>query len=149
LSGGSYDENDTVSAVKKARAGEQQKLNIERIKAEIEAQNEKMAEENLTNNVLNEYKVDEDIETENTGMDEELNDIEDENIEEDVSIDEDKLDEQDIEDSSVEASQNNDDILFDNKQSEIGGLSNKVGTFTDFPEVSQNNTIVEEDKQEG
>ena len=80
LAWGSYDENDTVSAVKKARAGEQQQLNIERIKAEIAAENEKMAEENkenLSKNVFSDKnKVAEDIEWENTEYEEELNAIE-------------------------------------------------------------------------
>ena len=56
LAWGSYDEKDTVSSVKKARAGEQQQLNIERIKAEIVAENAKMMEwnnENLTQTIVN------------------------------------------------------------------------------------------------
>jgi phage terminase small subunit len=89
LAGGSYDENDTVSAVKKARAGEQQQLNIERIKAEIAEQNEKMAEENkenLTKDISSEEnEVVEDVEAENVEVDEELNEIEEENVDEDIS----------------------------------------------------------------
>jgi hypothetical protein len=86
LAGGSYDEKDTVSAVKKARAGEQQQLNIERIKAEIAEQNEKMAEENkenLTKNISSEEneKV-EDSESENVELDED--DIEEESVDEDI-----------------------------------------------------------------
>ena len=48
LSWTSYDEKETVFEVKKARAGEQQQLNIERIKAEIAAENAKK-EESETN----------------------------------------------------------------------------------------------------
>jgi len=81
-----------VAAVKKARAGEQQQLNIERIKAEIIAQNEKMVEEkkeNLTKNIpVNEDEIVEDIETENTEIDEEINEIEEESIDEDISEEE-------------------------------------------------------------
>ena len=88
LAGGSYDEKDTVSAVKKARAGEQQQLNLERIKAEIAEQNEKMAEENkenLTKNISSvENEVAEDIESENAEVDEELNEIEEESVDEDI-----------------------------------------------------------------
>ena len=107
LAWGSYDENDTVSAVKKARAWEQQQLNIERIKAEIAAQNEKMVEgnkENLTkissdnvqNNLLEEW--------ENLEIDEELNEMENELIAENVveDIDEDITEPEDIQDSSAE-----------------------------------------------
>ena len=89
LAWSSYDENDTVSAVKKARAGEQQQINIERIKAEIAAENEKMAEENKENlrkNIFsNKNEVVEDIEWENIENEEELNEIEDENIVEEIS----------------------------------------------------------------
>ena len=89
LAWGSYDENDTVSAVKKARAGEQQQLNIERIKAEIIAENAKMVDENLTKNVSSEKnEVAEDIETENVEVDGELNEIEEENVDEDISEEE-------------------------------------------------------------
>jgi phage terminase small subunit len=92
LAWGSYDEKDTVSAVKKARAGEQQQLNIERIKAEIAEQNEKIAEENkenLTKNISSEEnEVVEDIESENAEVDEELNEIEEESIDEDISEEE-------------------------------------------------------------
>ena len=42
----SYDENDTVAYVKKARAGEQQQLNISRIKAEILVDNIRNEENN-------------------------------------------------------------------------------------------------------
>jgi len=107
LAWGSYDDKDTVSEVKKARAGEQQQLNIERIKAEIIAQNEKMIEEkkeNLTKNIpVNEDEILEDTETENTEIDEETNCIEEENIDEDIS--EEEID--DVDQSSSEA-QNND-----------------------------------------
>lgn len=41
LAGGAYDEEDTVVAVKKARAGEEQQIRIERMKAEIAAEKEK------------------------------------------------------------------------------------------------------------
>ena len=79
LAGGSYDEKDTVSAVKKARAGEQQQINIERIKAEIAAENEKMAEENkenLTKNISNnESEIGEDTE-DVSEVDEEIDEIE-------------------------------------------------------------------------
>ncbi|MBR4634078.1 hypothetical protein IKO50_03890 [bacterium] len=79
LAGGSYDEKDTVSAVKKARAGEQQQLNIERIKAEIAAENEKVAEENkenLTKNISNnESEIGEDTE-DVLEVDEEIDEIE-------------------------------------------------------------------------
>jgi phage terminase small subunit len=89
LAGGSYDEKDTVSTVKKARAGEQQQLNLERIKAEIAEQNEKMAEENkenLTKNISSEEnEVVEDAESENAEIDEELNEIEEESVDEDIS----------------------------------------------------------------
>ena len=113
LAWGSYDENDTVSAVKKARAGEQQQLNIERIKAEIAAENEKMAEENkenLSKNVFSDKnKVAEDIEWENTEYEEELNAIEDENIDEEASEEEVVEDEEDAEQPS--AQQNHDDVV--------------------------------------
>ena len=49
LAWGSYDEKETVASVKKARAGEQQQLNIERIKAEITVENMKMVKENDEN----------------------------------------------------------------------------------------------------
>lgn len=100
LAGGSYDEKDTVSAVKKARAGEQQQLNIERIKAEIAAENEKMSEENKENltkissdNVqYNLAEEAEDIEeVEDVEINEELNEIEeniDDSSEEDIQIEE-------------------------------------------------------------
>ena len=86
----SYDEKDTVSAVKKARAGEQQQLNIERIKAEIVAENAKMVEENKENldkNISNdnaEDNVSEEVEeVENWEIEEELIEIEDEIVDED------------------------------------------------------------------
>jgi len=85
----SYDERDTVSVVKKARAGEQQQLNLERIKAEIAEQNEKMAEENEENQTKNissaENEVVEEVESENVEVDGELDEIEEESIDEDVS----------------------------------------------------------------
>ena len=87
----SYDDKDTVSEVKKARAGEQQQLNIERIKAEIAAENEKMAEErkeNLTKNISNnENEVPEDTEdVPETG--EEIGEIEEERVDEDSAEEE-------------------------------------------------------------
>ena len=85
----SFDENDTVSAVKKARAGEQQQLNIERIKAEIVAENTKMAEENKVNQnkstFNNEETVLEDLELEDIEMDEDL--TEEEKVDEDNTED--------------------------------------------------------------
>jgi hypothetical protein len=112
LAGGSYDENDTVSAVKKARAGEQQQLNIERIKAEIAEQNEKMAEENkenLTKNIVTEEsEVAEDIEPENVEeVDVELNEIEEESVDEDISEEEIIEEEENIEQPSSEAQNDN------------------------------------------
>ena len=99
MAGGSYDEKDTVSAVKKARAGEQQQLNIERIKAEIAAQNEKMAEENKENltktipsNDIEDNVVEDIEEVENAEVDEELNEIE-ENLDDDMVEDIDELQE--------------------------------------------------------
>ena len=90
LAGGSYDEKDTVSAVKKARAGEQQQLNIERIKAEIVAENEKMIEENqenltkISNDNAESNEVEDVAEVENVEIqeefDEELTEIDDESI---------------------------------------------------------------------
>ena len=94
LAGGSYDEKDTVSEVKKARAGEQQQLNIERIKAEIAAENAKMVEENKENLTKSNNEAVEDIEIENVEVGEELNEIEEE------SIDEDSI--EDVEDEIVE-----------------------------------------------
>jgi len=113
LAWGSYDEKDTVSAVKKARAGEQQQLNIERIKAEIAEQNEKMAEENkenLTKNISSEEnEVSEDVESENVEVDEELNEIEEENVDEDISEEEIVEDEEETEQPSSEI-QNDDNL---------------------------------------
>ena len=49
LSWWSYDEKDTVFSVKRARAWEQQQLNIERIKAEIVAENKILDEKDWWN----------------------------------------------------------------------------------------------------
>jgi len=110
LAWGSYDEKDTVSVVKKARAGEQQQLNLERIKAEIAEQNEKMAEENkenLTKNISSEEnETVEDAESENVEVDEELNEIEEESVDEDIS-EEDIIEEEDVEQPSLESQNNN------------------------------------------
>ena len=113
LAGGSYDEKDTVSAVKKARAGEQQQLNLERIKAEIAEQNEKMAEENkenLTKNISSEKnEIAEDIESESAEVDEELNEIEEESVDEDIPEEEIIGDEEETEQPSSEI-QNDDNL---------------------------------------
>ena len=83
----SYDDKDTVSVVKKARAGEQQQLNLERIKAEIVAENEKMVEEkwSVTKNVPSEKNdISEEV-YEINSVDEEIievNDIDEENMDE-------------------------------------------------------------------
>lgn len=85
LAWGSYDEKDTVSEVKKARAGEQQQLNIERIKAEIKAENEKMVEEKKENQTKN-ISIDEngvvDDEEEIAEVDEEITEMEEETVDE-------------------------------------------------------------------
>ena len=70
----SYDEKDTVSSVKKARAGEQQQLNIERIKSEIITANERLAEERkervvITNNIWDENAFIEDLEDDKMWID--------------------------------------------------------------------------------
>ena len=84
-----YDEKDTVSAVKKARAGEQQQLNIERIKAEIVAENEKMTEWNQVKHISSEEnEVIEDVDPENAEVDESINEIEEEGVDGDISEEE-------------------------------------------------------------
>ena len=87
LAWGSYDEKDTVSEVKKARAGEQQQLNIERIKAEIKAENEKMVEEkeNQTKNISIDENGVVDDEEEISEVDEEITEMEEEIVDEDNS----------------------------------------------------------------
>lgn len=118
----SYDENDTVSAVKKARAGEQQQLNIERIKAEIAAENTKMAEENKTNlnksTFNNEDRVLEDLDIEDIEADEDL--VEEERLEEDTTKDviEDTPD-SDAEDSTNIENVENPDDKYKRKDEEI------------------------------
>ena len=94
LAWGSYDEKDTVSEVKKARAGEQQQLNIERIKAEIVAENAKMVEEkkeSQTNISNDENEISEEIEEEVQEVGEEVDEIEESAVDEDVSDNESEL----------------------------------------------------------
>ena len=140
LAGGSYDEKDTVSEVKKARAGEQQQLNIERIKAEIAAENEKMAEENkenLTKNIpsndIEDNNIEDVEEIENTEVDEELNEIEE-------SIDDDSE-----ENAQIEAENENIDNLENNDVSvDSAEIENNDNSDSEGQEVQEEKNIESE-----
>jgi hypothetical protein len=112
LAGGSYDEKDTVSAVKKARAGEQQQLNIERIKAEIAAENEKMAEENKENLT----KISSDNVQDNLAEEaEDIEEVEDVEINEELNEIEENIDDNSEEETQIEEENENIDNLEDNE----------------------------------
>ena len=116
LAWSSYNEADTVISVKKARAWEQQQLNIDRIKAEIAEKNEKIVENDMkaTENDLEnigelEELVDSDGETaENLG--EELNEIEEGNMDADIS-EEEVIEEEIEEEQPSSEAQNNDNLV--------------------------------------
>ena len=117
LAWSSYDEKDTVSEVKKARAGEQQQLNIERIKAEIVAENAKMVEEkkeSQTNISSDENEIADDVEWDSVEVDEELDEVEEESIDEDIS-EEEMVEEKEVKKEAIEQpsseSQNVDNLL--------------------------------------
>ena len=144
LAGGSYDEKDTVSAVKKARAGEQQQLNIERIKAEIAAENEKMAEENKENltkissdNVQNNLaeEVEEDIEEfEDAEINEELNEIEE------------NIDDNDEKNAQIEEENENIDNLEDNEAPiDSAEIENNDSSDNEKQEVHEEKNVEPED----
>jgi hypothetical protein len=144
LAGGSYDEKDTVSAVKKARSGEQQQLNIERIKAEIAAENEKMAEENKENltkissdNVQNNLaeEVEEDIEEfEDAEINEELNEIEE------------NIDDNDEKDAQIEEENENIDNLEDNEAPiDSAEIENNDSSDNEKQEVHEEKNVEPED----
>ena len=79
-----YDDKATVSSVKKARAGEQQQLNIERIKAEIVAENAKMSEErkeDITVDIPNEDADVSEETLESSEVSEEIVELDEESVE--------------------------------------------------------------------
>ena len=143
LAGGSYDEKDTVSAVKKARAGEQQQLNIERIKAEIAAENEKMAEENkenLTKNISNDNVQD--------NLAEDTEEIEDVEINEELDEIEENIDDSSEEEIQIEEENENIDNLEDNKDPiDSAGIENNDSSDNEKQEVHEEKNVEPEDTQ--
>ena len=65
LAGSAYDENDTVVSVKKARAGEQQQINIERLKAETISEKAKQAWTSSHSHTVKEKAEESDLTDEN------------------------------------------------------------------------------------
>ena len=146
LSWTSYDEKETVFEVKKARAGEQQQLNIERIKAEIAAENAKKEEFET-----NEKRVEKQTFIEENEM-EDNSDIE-ETFEEDLQWDMEEV----MEDAENEENIMNDNENLDseidvpekeNLESDNQNLKEKIEDSswdTEMIEKQENNTEVESD----
>ena len=125
LSWNSYDEKETVFKVKKARAGEQLQLNIERIKAEIKAQNEKIAEENKENlnKSIQNNRVEND-EIENIEVDEEIDEIED-NMSDEDSVEKEILEDNTEQSSSETNNDNNIDPFWERGDKAEENFNNK------------------------
>jgi len=143
LAGGSYDEKDTVSAVKKARAGEQQQLNIERIKAEIAAENEKMAEENKENLT----KISSDNVQDNLAEEvEDIEEFEDAEINEELNEIEENIDDNDEKNAQIEEENENIDNLEDNEAPiDSAGIENNDSSDNEKQEVHEEKNVEPED----
>ena len=143
MAGGSYDEKDTVSAVKKARAGEQQQLNIERIKAEIAAENEKMAEENKENLT----KISSDNVQANLAEEvEDIEEFEDAEINEELNEIEENIDDNDEKDAQIEEENENIDNLEDNEAPiDSAEIENNDSSDNEKQEVHEEKNVEPED----
>ena len=143
LSWTSYDEKETVFEVKKARAGEQQQLNIERIKAEIAAENAKKEE-----SWSSERKIEKEVFVEENDTEYNLDNEEnlEENFQEDVEeiSDEENINENENKnDWSLNSKPNNDIETLNDKELEEKAINNNL----EVPEEQKtNNGKLVEDK---